>query len=172
MQYLKDAEMKDAFDYIYDNGLTDKVQKAVDNGKLQLFATDVQQQEIEKISDDIKKQRIKQTAEEIRVRFIETSGAVVGPDQPPKRGFSGSRVDHAEIPSDQDVRLLEDLKQVNMQHPLKNEGDLIILYTAIKKNMDYLVTEDKRFNKSLQSFKVKRDTEMQIMDNEGFKGLL
>jgi rRNA-processing protein FCF1 len=160
------------FDYIYNSGLTNRVQNAVDNGKLQLFATDVQEQEIEKISNDTRKQVIRQTAEKIRVAFIETWGMVVGPDQPSNRGFGGSRVDHFRIPSDQDVQLFKILEQVNMQHPLKNSGDILILYTAIKENMDYLVTEDKRFKKSLELFKIKRNTKVQIIDNEGFKKLL
>ena len=59
-----------------------------------------------------------------------------------------------------------------MEHPLKYSAALLTLYTVIKEKMDYLVTEDKRFKESLQSFKTKRDTKVQIIDNEGFKKLL
>ena len=97
---------------------------------------------------------------------------VVGSDRPTKKGFGGSRINHCRILDDQDVQLLEELRQVNMQNPLKNSGDILTLYTAIKENIDYLVTKDTRFKKSLELFKVKKDTMLQVIDHEGFKGLL
>jgi hypothetical protein len=161
------------FDYIYDNGLTSKVQNAIDNGKLQLFATDVQKQEIEKIPNDTRKQAIRQTAEEIRVEFKETSGVVVALDQPGKKGFNGSRVDHARIASDEDIQLLETLTKVNMKYPLKNSADLLIFYTAIKENMDYLVTENTDdFKKPLELFKRERNTKLQIIHSTDLQKLL
>jgi hypothetical protein len=107
------------FDYIYCSGLTNKVQSAVDDVRLQLFATDVQAQEIEKISNDTKKQAIIQTAEKIQFKFIETWGMVIGLDQPSEKGFCGSRINHFRIIDEEDVQLLDELKQVNMKHPLK-----------------------------------------------------
>jgi hypothetical protein len=161
------------FDYIYNNGLTNKVQKAVNDGTLQLFATDVQYQEIEKIPNDTRKQAIIQTAEEIRVRFIETSAMVFALDQPGKKGFDGSRVGHARFASEQDIQLLETLTKVNMKHPLKNKADLLTFYTAIKENMNYLVTENMDdFKKPLELFKRERNTKLQIIHSTDLEKLL
>jgi hypothetical protein len=161
------------FDYIYDNGLTNKVQKAVDDGKLELFATDVQQQEIEKISNGARKQGIKQTAEGIRARFIETSAMVIGLDQPGKRGFDGSRIGHARIASEEDIQLLEALKKVDIKHPLKNSADLLIFHTAIKQNMDYLITGNTDdFEKPLELFRRERYSKLQVVHNTDLATLL
>jgi predicted nucleic acid-binding protein len=160
------------FDYIYDNGLTNKVQKAIDDEKLQLFATDVQKQEIEKVSNNARKQGIKQTAEGIRVKFMGTSAMIVALDQQGKKGYNGSRVG-SRIASEEDTQLLETLKKVDMKHPLKNSADLLIFYTAIKENMDYLVTDNTDdFGKPLELFKVERGTKLQIIHNIDLEKLL
>jgi hypothetical protein len=161
------------FDHIYDKGLTNKVQNTVDNGKLQLFATDVQKQEIEKIPNHTRKQGIKQTVEKIRVNFIETSGAVVALDQKGKKGYDGSRVNKARVISAQDKQLLETLTKINIEHHLKNSADLLIFYTAIKENMDCLVTRNTDdFKKPLELFKKERDAKVQVMHNTDFEQLL
>jgi hypothetical protein len=161
-----------SFDYIYDNMLADKVQKAVIDGKVQLFATDAQKQEIEKISNNTRKQGIKQMAEDIQVTFIETSAMVAGLDKPGKKGFSGSRAGLARVVSDEDAQLLEQLKD-NSMNPLKNTADLLTFYTAYKRNMDYLITADIHdFKKSLELFKIKRGTKLQLKDNVDINDLL
>jgi hypothetical protein len=146
-----------AFDYIYDIKLIDKVQKAVDNGKIKLFATDAQYQEIEKIRESTRKQGLKNMAEKLQVAFLATSAAVVGLDKPGKKGLNGSKVGMAKVVSDNDAQLLEALTKVNSKHPLKNTADLLIIYTAIKENMDFLVTANTDdFEKPLELFKKKR----------------
>jgi hypothetical protein len=162
-----------ALDYIYDNGLTEKVRKAAEDGKVKLFATDVQKQEITKILNRIRKQQIEQTAEKIQVTFLATSAAVVGIDKPGKKGFNGSRVGTAKVVSDNDAQLLEALTKVNSKHPLNNSADLLIFYTAIKENMDFLVTDNTNdFEKPLELFKIKRGTKLQLLNNKDIKNLL
>lgn len=161
------------FDHIYDNRLTNKVQNAVDNGKLQLFATDVQKQEIEGIPNNSRKQGIKQAMGEIQIQFIEASAAIVALDQQPRKGFRGSRVGEARVVSEEDSQLLETLTKVNIKHPLKNRADLLIFYTAIKENMDYLVTGNTNdFKKPLELFKIERGTKLQVKNNTDFEKLL
>jgi hypothetical protein len=161
------------FDHIYDNGLTNRVQNATDNGKLQLFATDIQKQEIEGSSNETRKQGIKQVVEEVRIKFIETSAAVVALDQRCKKGFRGSRVGEARVTSENDRQLLEALTGVNMEHLLKNKADLSIFYTAVKENMDYLVTGNMQdFKKPLELFKKERYTKTQVISNTRFEKLL
>jgi hypothetical protein len=130
-----------SFDYIYDSKLTENVRKAVDDGKIELFATDEQEQEIEKIGDNARKLGIKQMAEKMQATFLGTSAAAVGLDKLGKRGFNGSRVGMSKVVSDDDAKLLGALKKVNIKHPLKNEADLLTIYTAIKENMDFLVQQ-------------------------------
>jgi hypothetical protein len=118
-----------------------------------LFATDVQKQEIEGIPNSTRRQGIKRIAEEMQIRFIKTSTAVVALDQQSKKGFRGSRVGEARVVSDDDSQLLETLTKVNIKHPLKNTADLLIFYTAVKENMDYLVTGNTDdFKKPLGTF--------------------
>ena len=50
-----------------------------------------------------------------------------------------------------------------MKHPLKNEADLLIFYTAMKENMYYLVTGNTDdFKKLLELFKRERDTKYRL----------
>lgn len=161
------------FDYIYDKNLKDKARNAVDNGKLELFASDVQQQEIENISDDTKKQGIKQMVEELRIEFIPTSAAVVALDKPGKKGYNGSRVDWARVAGDADIKLLEKLERINMKHPLKNKADLLTIHTAIKEDMDFLITGNiDHLKKPLELFKAESGTELQLKNNADLEKLL
>jgi hypothetical protein len=158
------------FDYIYDNGLSNKVQNATDSGKLKLFATDIQKQEIEGTPIETRKQGIKQLVEEIRIKFIETSAAVVALDQQSKEGFRGSRVGEARLVSEKDRHLLEALTRVNIKHLLKNKADLLIFYTAVKENTDYLVTGNTEdFKKPLELLKIESDTRVQVINNTYFE---
>jgi hypothetical protein len=51
------------------------------------------------------------------------------------------------------------LTKVNNKHPLKNTADLLIIYTAIKENMEFLVTANTNdFEKPLELFKKERGT--------------
>jgi rRNA-processing protein FCF1 len=161
-----------AFDYIHDNKLTDKVRKAVNDGKVKLFTTDVQKQEIEKISNSTRKQGLTQTSEEIQVIFIATSGAVLGSDQEGKSGFGGSRVDQSRVIGDREAQLAETITRRGIRRQLKNSADVLTLFTAIKENMDCLVTNDADFEKSLNVLKMEIDTELRIIDYEYFRKLL
>jgi hypothetical protein len=139
----------------------------------QLFATGVQRQEIEKIPSDTKKQGIKQMVGELRTDFRPTSAAVVALDQPGEKGYNGSRVDCARVASKEDIHLLETLTKVNMIRPLKNRADLLTFYTAIKEDMDFLVTENiDDFEKPLKLFKMERGTQLQLRNITDFEKML
>jgi hypothetical protein len=180
--------------HIYNNDLTNKVRKAVDNGKLQLFATDVQKQEIAGIQNDEKrKQGIQQAVEEMQVEFIETSAAVIALDseQESRRGFRGSKVGRSRIASDEDAELLklsnEELKlsndddgelsetvsKLSTECLFENQADLLIFYTALEENMDYIVTGNTRdFIKPLEHFKMETGTKLQLITPKQFKSRL
>jgi hypothetical protein len=109
---------------------------------------------------------LEETSEQIKVTFLETSAAVVGLDKPSRKGFDGSRVGMAKVVSDDDVQLLESLIKLKSKHPLKNWADLLIIYTAIKENMDFLVTANRDdFEKPLELFKKEKSTRLELRSN-------
>ena len=134
----------------------------------------MQKQEIEGIkNNEERKQGIQQVIKEIRVEFIETSAAVVALDQQCEKGFPGSKVDSARIVSDEDGELLETVSKLSTECLFKNQADLLIFYTAIKENMDYVVTGNTaHFKKPLERFKMERGTKLQIKNRKEFAKLL
>jgi hypothetical protein len=79
----------------------------------------------------------------------------------------------ARIISENDRQLLEALTKINIKHLLKNKADLLIFYTAVKENMDYLVAGNMQdFKKPLELFKIERDTKVQVINNTQFEKLL
>jgi hypothetical protein len=132
----------------------------------------VQKQEIEKIAENTRKRGIKQMAQKIQVTFLETSACMVGLDRG-RKGFNGSKVGMAKVVSDNDAQLLAVLTKTNIKRPLKNKADLLICYTAIKENMDFLVTANaKDFENVLELFKLDRGTKLQLKSNKDIKDLL
>jgi hypothetical protein len=47
-----------------------------------------------------------------------------------------------ELVDDTDVDILEKLQKPTLSNPMSNTADLSILYTAVKKKMDYLITDN------------------------------
>jgi hypothetical protein len=132
----------------------------------------VQKQEIEKIAENTRKRGIKQMAQKIQVTFLEISACMVGLDRG-RKGFNGSKVGMAKVVSDNDAQLLAVLTKTNIKRPLKNKADLLICYTAIKENMDFLVTANaKDFENVLELFKLDRGTKLQLKSNKDIKDLL
>jgi hypothetical protein len=73
---------------------------------------------------------------------------------------------------DREKKLAEAITHYKIQDQLKNSADVLTLITAIMKNMDYLVTNDEAFEKSLKILKKDIDTNLQIMGFEDFSGLI
>ena len=79
----------------------------------------------------------------------------------------------AKVVSDNDAQLLEALTKVNSKLPLKNKADLLIIYTAIKENIDFLVTDDiDDFEKPLELFRKERGTKLELRSNGDIKDFL
>ncbi|MDF2738358.1 MAG: hypothetical protein K0S93_2218, partial [Nitrososphaeraceae archaeon] len=53
-----------------------------------------------------------------------------------------SKIDMYELVDDIDVDILEKLQKPTLSNPMSNTADLLILYTAVKKKMDYLITDN------------------------------
>jgi rRNA-processing protein FCF1 len=130
-------------DYIYDNK-THLVPKLTNLSKkyIHLYITHVQQDEINKMTDDYKKSCINKIISVIGIRRVFTSSAIIGIDEPSKHGFIGSNIGMYELVDDADLSILEKLQKYTVSNPMGNTADLIILYTAIKKKMHYLITDN------------------------------
>jgi rRNA-processing protein FCF1 len=130
-------------DYIYNNK-TDLVSKLKNFYKknIHLYITHIQQDEINKMADAYKKNCVNKIISIIGIKRVFTSCAIIGTDEPSKHGFVGSNIGIYEIVDDVDLPILEKLQKYTVSNPLGNTADLSILYTAVKKKMDYLITDN------------------------------
>jgi rRNA-processing protein FCF1 len=138
-------------DYIYDNKIT-LVSKLRNFAKkhIHLYITHIQQDEINKMTDNYKKSCINKIISNIGIRRILTSSAIIGIDEPSKHGFIGSSIGMYEFVDDIDLPILEKLQKHTLSNPMDDTADLSILYTAVKKKMDYLITDDNHFESMLK----------------------
>ena len=54
----------------------------------------------------------------------------------------GSPIDIYELIDDIDLDILKKFQKSSTSNPMSNTADLSILYTAVKKKMDYLITDN------------------------------
>jgi hypothetical protein len=108
---------------------------------------------------------------DVYIKIIPTNGAIAGTDQPSRKGFIASRFDMAYFTSEKEASLLKKMK-INIKSPMKNSADILILYTAIKQRIDYLITDDKDIKKILDSFKQDIITGLQVIDSKAFDRML
>jgi hypothetical protein len=109
---------------------------------INLFITHVQQDEINKIKDISKKNCINKIISIIGIKRVLTASTIIGTDKLRKYGFIDSKIDMYELVDDTDVDILEKLQKPTLSNPMSNTADLLILYTAVKKKMDYLITDN------------------------------
>ena len=130
-------------DYIYINkiSLIPKLRN-LSKTRIHLYITHIQQDEINKMADNYKKSYINKIISNIGIRRILSSSAIIGNDEPTKHGFIGSNIGMYEFVNDIDLPILEKLHKYTVSNPMGNAADLSILYTAIKKKMDYLITDN------------------------------
>ena len=130
-------------DYIYINkiSLIPKL-KNFSKKQIHLYITQVQQDEINKMTNDYKKNCINKIISIIGIKRVPTSNAIIGIDEPSKHGFIGSKIGMSELVDDADLHILERIQKYNLTNPMGNTADLSILYTSVKKKMDYLITDN------------------------------
>jgi rRNA-processing protein FCF1 len=152
-------------DYIYDNK-THLVSKLRNLSKkhIHLYITHIQQDEINKMADN-KKNCINKIISNIGIRRILTSSAIIGVDEPSKHGFIGSNIGMYEFVDDIDLPILEKLHKYTVSNPMGNAADLSILYTAVKKEMDYLITDDNHFASMLKEMSKDIPNNLQLKKN-------
>ena len=129
--------------YIYDNKthLVSKL-KNLSKKHIHLYITHVQQDEINKMMDDYKKRCINKIISIIGIRRVLTLSSIKGIDESNKYEFISSNIGMYELVEDADLPFLAKLQRYTASNPVGNTADLIILYTAIKKKMHYLITDN------------------------------
>ena len=88
------------------------------------------------------------------------------------KGFIASRINMAYLTTEKGANSLQNKMKANMKSSMKNSADISILHTAIKQQIDYLVTEDKEIKKILDSFKLDIITYLQVIDSNAFVRML
>jgi predicted nucleic acid-binding protein len=78
----------------------------------------------------------------------------------------------AYLTSEKEANSLQNKMKANMKRSMKNSADILILHTAIKQQIDYLVTDDKDIKKILDSFKQDIITHLQVIDSSAFDRML
>lgn len=132
---------------------------------INLYITYVQQDEINKIRDISKKSCINKIISIIGIKRVLTANTIIGTDKPTKYGFIGSKIDMYELVDYTDVDILEKLKK-STSNPMSNTADLSILYTAVKKKMDYLITDNTSdFEPMLQKISKFIPNDLQVKKN-------
>jgi rRNA-processing protein FCF1 len=131
-------------DYIYTHQkLLVSNLKSFSKKHIHLYITHVQQDEINKIKDISKKSCINKIISIIGIKRVLTASTVIDIDELSKSGFIGSSVGMSELEDDTDLHVLKKLqKHTPSSNPMGNTADLSILYSAVKKKMDYLITDD------------------------------
>ena len=155
-------------DYIYDNkiNLVSKLRNLAKK-HIHLYITHIQQDEINKMTDNYKKSCINKIISNIGIRRILTSSAIIGINEPSKHGFIGSNIGIGmyEFVDDIDLPILEKLHKYTISNPMGNASDLSIIYTAIKKKMNYLITDDNHFGPLLQKISKFMSNDLQVQKN-------
>lgn len=162
------------FDYIYDNNLFDMVKYFVDNKIIKMFITPVQWAEIDAVSDATRKLKITKMVYGLSVETIPPSLAIIGtePDnsKPQKPGFQRLRIGDVII-SDLDGTQEAELSKLQGSKEGRNKigkysADIMILFTAMKRDMDYVITADKNWVNRLQQIKtiMKSNSRLSVLD--------
>lgn len=138
-----------AFDFIYDNDLIRFINKLVMSEQIELYVTHVQLDEIGKISNDEKKEKIMT----VYYTPIVASVGFVGTSESTPRGYVGGRTDAFIVVNEEDNKIINKVKRtLTESHPLGNAADITIAFTAVKKEVDYLVSNDSGIHNVLKKF--------------------
>jgi hypothetical protein len=160
-----------ALDHVCDHMLGHRIRKAVDSKHIHLSITHVQTDEINP-APPATRECIRKLINDGYIKIVPTNGVIAGTDQPSKKPFIGSRFNMARFTSEKEANLLQNKMKINIKSSMKNSGDILILYTAIKQRMDFLVTDDKDVKKILDSFKQDVTTGLQVIDSKTFDHML
>jgi len=153
------------FDFLYENKLLEKLSNLIKKTTFSLVICRVQMDEIEKISEPEKKKII----QSISIEKIPTWIGWVGVEDRYNRGYLAPRVDWFKAVNDEDAVIVNKYRRGRTPtRPVGNEGDLAIVYTAIKEGMDYLVSDDKEIIRVYDRLKSDFNSDLKFLDNTSF----
>ena len=152
-------------DYVFDHDLLEKLSLIVESKRIQLIICRVQMDEIEKITEHSKKQYI----ELIPYEKIPVSVGWIGVEDRFNRGFLAPRVGWVNLVDEGDAKIINQYRRKRTDtHPVGNEGDLSIVFTAVKQKLNYLVSNDMEVKRLHQKLKADFHSDLNFIDNETF----
>ena len=153
------------FDFLYDNNQINKLIELIEKGNITLVICQVQSDEIDKIGDETKKNAL----EKIPWEKIPSSIGWVGVEDRYNRGYLAPKVNGVKTVSVDDAKIVNKYRRGRTEtHPVGNEGDLAIVFTAIKEGMDYLISDDEEVSRVYEGLKVDYNSNLEFLDNQTF----
>ena len=155
-------------DYIYTHN-TQLVPKLKNFSKkdIHLYITHIQQDEINKIRNISKRNCINKIISIIGIKRIFTASTIIGTGKSiNKHGIMDSEIDMYDLVDVNDLDILKKFQKSTASNPISNIADLSILYTAVKKKMDYLITDNTSdFESMLQKMSIFIPNYLQLRRN-------
>jgi len=157
------------FDFLYEKELLEKLSNSIKKNIFSLIICRVQMDEIEKISKSEKKKII----QSVPCEKIPTAIGWIGVEDRYNRGYLAPRSDWCKIVKNEDADIVNKYRRGRTPtHPVGNEGDLAIVYTAIKEGIDYLVSDDEEVKRVFDGLKSDFNSDLKFLDNISFAEML
>ena len=130
-------------DYIYFNKIH-LVPKLKDFSKkhINLYITHIQQDEINNIKDSSKKDCITKIISSIKIKRVLAVSTIIDIDKQSKHRLIEPMPDIYKLGDESDLYILKMLRKQPFSNNMGKTADLLIIYAAIKKKMDYLITDN------------------------------
>lgn len=130
-------------DYIYFNKIH-LVPKLKDFSKkhINLYITHIQQDEINNIKDSSKKDCITKIISSIKIKRVLAVSTIIDIDKQSKHTLIEPMLDIYKLGDESDLHILKKLRKQPFSNNMGKTADLLIIYAAIKKKMDYLITDN------------------------------
>ena len=157
-------------DFICDNNLSDLVTKLINKNIISLWITQVQKDQLDTIPDS-KKQK-KQCVQELKLNFTPTAIVSLSEPEQEKGGYKAPMVGQVLAASDEDDKIFNELLSTKKNQSQRIRGDLGIVFTAFKKDIAFLVSEDSDIKQFYNELKKKTNTKLQLLNNSDFALLL
>lgn len=157
------------FDFLYEQNLIRKITNLICKRVISLTICQVQMDELSFIRDYQKKT----TINDIPVNKIPTSIGWSSPMERYNRGYGGPRSNWFKSVNDKDAKKVTKYRRKRTtSHPTGNSADLALVFTAIKENMDYLVSNDDEVRRLHDALVNEFNSQLQFLGNESFKKLI
>lgn len=151
------------FDFILDNQLIDLIKKLYSEKLIELHITHVQMDQIRSIVDETKKQSL------LSIPFKQVLLSVGWTtDDNESGGFKGPRADHFMAVNSDDAIILEECLKDRVNRSQRIFGDMGIIFTSFKEDMDYVVSADRDMKQFYDCLKGKIQSDLQYFTLNDF----